>query len=92
MIAQKQNNMTEYDQLCNILSNEFLSDSQDVMIEEKGTTHKAQRVNIDDGKRKLVWNLYRFDLDEKDFLHCGNALGCMFGCGYSLHGHHSQVG
>lgn len=64
--------MTEYDQLCNILSNEFLSDSQDVMIEEKGTTHKAQRVNIDDGKRKLVWNLYRFDLDEKDFLHFFN--------------------
>lgn len=64
--------MTEYDQLCNILSSEFLSASQDVMIEKKGTTHKAQRVNIDDGKRKLVWNLYRFDLEEKDFLHFFN--------------------
>ncbi len=61
--------MTEYDQLCSILSDEFLSVSQDVMIELKEDTHKAQRVNIDDGKRGFIRNLYRFDLEEKEFLH-----------------------
>ena len=61
--------MTEYDQLCSILSDEFLSSSQDVMVEVKEDTHKAQRVNIDDGKRGLIRNLYRFDLEEKEFLH-----------------------
>ena len=60
--------MTEYDQLCNILSNEFLSVSQDVMTEKKDATRKAQRVNIDDGKRRFIWSLYRFDLEEKEFL------------------------
>lgn len=63
---------TEYDQLCNILSDEFLSVSQDVMIELKKDTHKAQRVNIDDGRRELIRNLYRFDLEEKEFLHFFN--------------------
>lgn len=61
--------MTEYDQLCSILSDEFLAASQDIMVEKKENTHKAQRVNIDDGKRELIRNLYRFDLEEKEFLH-----------------------
>jgi hypothetical protein len=61
--------MTEYDQLCCILSEEFLSVSQDVMIENKENTHKTQCVNIDDGNRKgLTRKLYRFDLEEKEFL------------------------
>lgn len=64
--------MTEYDQLCNILSDEFLSVSQDLMIELKEDTHKAQRVNINDGKGGFVRSLYRFDLEEKDFLHFFN--------------------
>lgn len=61
--------MAEYDQLCSILSDEFLASSQDVMVEVKEDTHKAQRVNIYDGKRGLIRNLYRFDLEEKEFLH-----------------------
>lgn len=61
--------MTEYEQLCCILSDEFLSSSQDVMTENKGNTHKAQYVNIDDGNRRgLIRRLYRFDLEDKDFL------------------------
>lgn len=64
--------MTEYDQLCSILSDEFLSASQDVMIESKAGIHKPQRVNIDDGKRGYIRNLYRFDLEEKEFLHFFN--------------------
>lgn len=61
--------MTEYEQLSNILSEEFLSASQDIMIEEKECTHKRQTVKIDDGNRRnLVRSLYRFDLEEKDFL------------------------
>lgn len=61
--------MAEYDQLCSILSEEFLSVSQDVMIENKENIHKVQCVNIDDGNRKgLTRKLYRFDLEEKEFL------------------------
>ena len=60
--------MAEYEQLCSILSDEFLADSQNVMVERKEDAHKAQRVNIDDGKRAFIRNLYRFDLEEKEFL------------------------
>lgn len=61
--------MTEYDQLCNILSEEFLSGAQDVMMEKKGNTRKMQSVNIDDGNRRnLERKLYRFDLEDKEFL------------------------
>lgn len=61
--------MTEYEQLCSILSDEFLAVPQNIMIETKEATQKvAQRVHIDDGKRGLIRNLYRFDLDEKEFL------------------------
>ena len=61
--------MTEYEQLCSIISDEFLAVSQDIMTETKEATQKvAQRVHIDDGKRGLIRNLYRFDLDEKEFL------------------------
>ena len=61
--------MTEYEQLCSILSDEFLAVPQDIMIEKKEATQKAvQRVHIDDGKRRLTRNLYRFDLEEKEFL------------------------
>lgn len=61
--------MTEYEQLSNILSKEFLSASQDIMIEEKENTHKRQTVRIDDGNRRnIVRSLYRFDLEEKEFL------------------------
>lgn len=61
--------MTEFDQLCKILDEEFLASSQNLMIEDKGTTHKAQRVQIDGNERKnLVWRLYRFELGDKEFL------------------------
>lgn len=60
--------MTEYDQLCYFLGNDFVHEKQDKMEEKKGEIHKAQIVNIDDCKRKITWTLYRFDLDEKDFL------------------------
>ena len=60
--------MTEYDQLCLILSDEFLASSQNIMVEKKEGTHKAQRVYIDDGKREFIRSLYRFDLEEKEFL------------------------
>lgn len=44
--------MTEYEQLCSIISDEFLAVSQDIMTETKEATQKvAQRVHIDDGKR-----------------------------------------
>lgn len=57
--------MTEYEQLCSIISDEFLAVSQDIMTETKEATQKvAQRVHIDDGKRGLIRNLYRFDLDQ----------------------------
>lgn len=63
----------EYDQLCSILSDEFLAVSQDRMRENKGSDHKMQEVHIDDGGRKnLFWTLYRFDLDKKEFLHFFN--------------------
>ena len=69
MTTYRRDNMTEYDQLCCILSDDFLSASQDEMIENKGNVHKIQRVSIDDGNRKgLIKKLYRFDLDEKEFL------------------------
>lgn len=61
--------MIEYDQLCCILSEDFLSISQNIMIEDKENIHKTQYVNIDDGKRRgLIRQLYRFDLEEKEFL------------------------
>lgn len=60
--------MSEYEQLCSILSDEFLSENQDVMVETKGTTHKAQRVEIDDLRRGFIRTLYRFDTEKKDFL------------------------
>lgn len=61
--------MTEYEQLCCILNDRFLSDSQDVMIENKGDILKPQSINIEDGNRKrLARRLYRFDLEEEDFL------------------------
>ena len=61
--------MTEFEQLCYMLNDEFLSDSQDVMIEDKEKKHKIQCVKIEDGNRKgLIRRLYRFDLKKKDFL------------------------
>ena len=61
--------MAEYEQLCRILNNGFLSNSQDVMIEDKGSIHKPQYINIEDGNRTgLARRLYRFDLEKKDFL------------------------
>ena len=58
--------MTEYDQLCRILNEEFKSESQDEMIEAKGDK-KAQSVNINTMKG-LKTTLYRMALEEKDFL------------------------
>lgn len=64
--------MTEYEQLCSILNDEFLAVSQDRMVETKGSNHKAQYVNIDDEKRAFERSLYRFDLEEKEFLYFFN--------------------
>ena len=45
--------MSEYDLLCRILDREFLSPSQEWMIESKGTTHKPQKVQIDKTGKKI---------------------------------------
>lgn len=61
--------MSEYSQLCSILDKSFLSPSQEWMIESKGTTHKPQKVQLDKtGRRNIVYTLYRFDLEDKEFL------------------------
>lgn len=61
--------MSEYDQLCNILDKGFQASNQNLMIEAKGTTYKPQKVVIDGtGRVNLTWTLYRFDLEEKEFL------------------------
>ena len=61
--------MSEYDQLCNILDKGFQASNQNLMIEAKGTTYKPQKVVIDGtGRTNLSWTLYRFDLDDKEFL------------------------
>lgn len=61
--------MSEYDQLCRILDKGFQAPNQYWMIESKGTTYKPQKVEIDGtGRTNLVWTLYRFDLEEKEFL------------------------
>ena len=61
--------MSEYDQLCRILDKGFQAPNQYWMIESKGTTYKHQKVEIDGtGRTNLVWTLYRFDLEEKEFL------------------------
>lgn len=61
--------MTEYDILCLILNKEFMPESQDVMIENKENKHKQQCVKILDEKSKcLNRSLFRFDLEEKEFL------------------------
>ena len=61
--------MSEYDQLCKLLDRRFQASKQNLMIEAKGTTYKPQQVEIDGtGRRNLVWTLYRFDLEEKEFL------------------------
>lgn len=61
--------MSEYDQLCRILDREFKTPNQNLMIESKGTQHKVQRVRLDgNGRRNLVYTLFRFDLEEKEFL------------------------
>lgn len=60
--------MTEYDILCSILNNKFLSKSQNVMIESKGN-QKPHEVKVDGtGRTGLLWSLYRFDMDECNFL------------------------
>lgn len=61
--------MSEYDQLCRILDIGFQSSNQNMMTESKGAIYKPQEVKIDgSGKSNLVWTLYRFDLEERDFL------------------------
>lgn len=61
--------MSEYDQLCRILDDGFKAPNQHLMIEAKGTELKTQRVQIDGtGRRNIVWTLYRFDLENKEFL------------------------
>lgn len=61
--------MSEYDQLCKLLDRGFQAPNQNLMIEAKGTTYKPQNVEIDGtGRTNLVWTLYRFDLEEKEFL------------------------
>lgn len=61
--------MSEYDQLCNILDKGFQASNQNLMIEAKGTAYKPQKVVIDGtGRANLTWTLYRFDLEEKEFL------------------------
>ena len=61
--------MSEYDQLCNILDKRFQAPNQYVMIEAKGTTYKPQKVEIDGtGRTNLTWTLYRFDVEEEEFL------------------------
>lgn len=58
--------MTEYDQLCRILNEEFKSLEQDKMIEDKGDK-ESQSVEIMPMK-DLKTTLYRMALEEKDFL------------------------
>jgi hypothetical protein len=61
--------MSEYDQLCRILNERFLASPKDRMIEKKDSSLKPQNVKIDDsGKNGLSWTLYKFELDEEDFL------------------------
>ncbi len=60
--------MTEYDILCSILNKRFSSIPQNVMIEEKGEL-EPQRVAIDGtGRKNLLWTLYRFSMDDFNFL------------------------
>lgn len=61
--------MSEYDQLCRILDTKFQATNQYWMIESKGIIHKPQKVEIDvKGRSNISWTLYRFDLEEKEFL------------------------
>jgi hypothetical protein len=59
--------MTEYEKLCYILNDSFLSEHQDEMVEYKGSG-KPQKVLIDNGKRTITRSLYRFDLDKFDLV------------------------
>lgn len=62
-------NMTEYDQLCRILSDDFKESKENIMIEDKGNIHKVQSVYIDDEDLKNIRKtLYRFDLEKKEFM------------------------
>lgn len=59
----------EYVLLCRILDRAFLSSSQDWMIESKGIKYKPQKVQLDKtGRKNLNYTLYRFDLEENNFL------------------------
>ena len=59
--------MNEYEKLCHILNDQFLSTSQDKMEETKGCL-KPQRVSIDNGNKTIDRTLYRFNFDDFDFL------------------------
>lgn len=61
--------MSEYDQLCRILDARFLANPQERMIEKKGDALKPQIVKIDNsGKSGISWTLYKFELDDIDFI------------------------
>lgn len=61
--------MTEYDQLRRLLDAKFLASPQERMIEKKDASLKQQNIKIDDsGKRGISWILYKFELDNIDFL------------------------
>lgn len=82
--------MSEYDQLRKILDEHFLAPNQNQMKEEKGNTHTAQCINIDDGRRGIPLDLYRFDLDNQEFLpffnkkHQTSPVGLRKFCDYIL--------
>lgn len=61
--------MSEYEQLCRILDKGFEASNQNLMVEDKGKVYKPQIVRIDNqGRKHLAYTLYRFDLEDKDFL------------------------